>query len=116
MNFWTDLWLNEGFATYVEYLGANHTDPGFQLPQKFYLETVSRALSYDASKFTHAISAREEDVALPAGVEQIFDDVSYAKGSSLIRMVGVDARIRGVFALTRIEHERFDIHIGPNLA
>lgn len=27
MSWWTDLWLNEGFAAYTEYIGASHEEP-----------------------------------------------------------------------------------------
>jgi aminopeptidase N len=28
---WNDLWLNEGFATYVEYVGTDHAEKQFQM-------------------------------------------------------------------------------------
>ena len=34
------LWLNEGFASYMEYLGASHVEPNTGLQDRFALESM----------------------------------------------------------------------------
>ena len=37
MNWWDDLWLNEGFARFVQYLGAEHLYPEWKMVSRYYL-------------------------------------------------------------------------------
>ncbi|MBU6390125.1 M1 family metallopeptidase [Patescibacteria group bacterium] len=84
MEWWTHLWLNEGFASYIEYLAVDKLFPKWQVWTQFAYLDLSRALSLDALKNTHPI---EVPVHHPDEIAEIFDEVSYSKGASVIRML-----------------------------
>jgi puromycin-sensitive aminopeptidase len=84
MEWWTHLWLNEGFASYIEYLAVDKLFPEWDIWTQFSTDDTGRALRLDALKTTHPI---EVEVHHPDEIGEIFDEVSYSKGASLIRMV-----------------------------
>ncbi len=84
MHWWTDLWLNEGFASYMEYLCTDHMFPEWKVWDLYLAERYSLALRLDALANSHPI---EVEVHHPNEINEIFDMVSYAKGSAVIRML-----------------------------
>ncbi|XP_015795165.1 endoplasmic reticulum aminopeptidase 1-like [Tetranychus urticae] len=84
MKWWNDLWLNEGFASYVENLGVDHLYPDWRMLDQFVLTTTQEALALDSLESSHAIM---NDVKDPREIEALFDTISYKKGAALIRML-----------------------------
>lgn len=84
MEWWTHLWLNEGFACYIEYLATNAIFPEWKIWDQFIVMEHNDALSLDGLKNTHPI---EVEVKHPSEIVEIFDQVSYAKGASVIHML-----------------------------
>ncbi|XP_001944764.2 aminopeptidase N [Acyrthosiphon pisum] len=84
MKWWTDLWLNEGFATYVAARGVDFLYPEWN---SFQVETVQnflRVLDLDSLQSSHPVSVA---VGHPDEIAQIFDTISYTKGSFLLHMM-----------------------------
>ncbi|RUS89957.1 hypothetical protein EGW08_002309, partial [Elysia chlorotica] len=81
---WDDLWLNEGFATYVEYMGVDIAFPEWKMFDKFALTAVQRAMSFDGRVTSHPVIV---EVNTPDEINEIFDSISYEKSGSLIRMM-----------------------------
>lgn len=81
---WDDLWLNEGFASYVEYLGVDHVEPKWRMLDQFVVEEVQNVFRMDGLSSSHQISI---PVNNPDEISEIFDHISYAKGASIIRMM-----------------------------
>ena len=79
-SWWSSLWLNEGFATFVEYIGSDYTNPELLMQDQFISLAQAEAMRYDSGPRSHAIITDDR----PAGA---FDSISYAKGGSVIRMM-----------------------------
>ncbi|KAJ8683682.1 hypothetical protein QAD02_019474 [Eretmocerus hayati] len=84
MEWWTHLWLNEGYATFVEFLCVDHLFPEYNIWTQFVSDSHIKALELDALKNSHPI---EVPVGHPSEVDEIFDEISYEKGASVIRML-----------------------------
>lgn len=84
MEWWSDLWLNEGFATWVGWLAADHLFPEWDIWTQFVVDDCNAGLSLDGLRSSHPI---EVPVKNPAEISQIFDSISYSKGAAVIRML-----------------------------
>jgi len=84
MAWWNDLWLNEGFASWIEYLAVDKLFPEWKMWTEFLTDDFASAQALDSLANTHPI---EVDVPDPAMLDEIFDAISYAKGASIIRML-----------------------------
>ncbi|XP_053994553.1 puromycin-sensitive aminopeptidase isoform X1 [Hylaeus volcanicus] len=84
MEWWTHLWLNEGYATFVEFLCVADLFPEYDIWTQFVTDTYIGALELDALKNSHPI---EVPVGHPSEIDEIFDEISYNKGACVIRML-----------------------------
>uniref|UniRef100_A0A8C2C7B4 Aminopeptidase n=1 Tax=Cyprinus carpio TaxID=7962 RepID=A0A8C2C7B4_CYPCA len=83
MRWWNDLWLNEGFATYMQYMSIETVFPELDMDTEF-LNVRFKALTKDALNSSHPVSTV---VSTPEQVEEMFDSVSYEKGASILLML-----------------------------
>ena len=85
MKWWDDLWLNESFATIMEYYATDKIFPEFRVWFDFFTQDCLAALYRDAIDGVQAVS---EDVNDPAEIATLFDPcIVYAKGAHLMLML-----------------------------
>ncbi|CCU82439.1 alanine/arginine aminopeptidase/aminopeptidase [Blumeria hordei DH14] len=97
MDWWNELWLNEGFATWVGWLATDYLHPEWDVWPQFVAEGMQTAFTLDSLRSSHPIEVPVKDAL---DVDQIFDSISYLKGSSVIRMLatylGQDIFLEGI--------------------
>ncbi|CAB4056652.1 ENPEP [Lepeophtheirus salmonis] len=81
---WNDLWLNEGFASYIQYKGLKSYESDWDTDSKFLTDTMHSVLKLDATTASHPIVVKVDN---PDQITAVFDAISYNKGSSVIRMM-----------------------------
>uniref|UniRef100_A0A673C3E0 Aminopeptidase n=1 Tax=Sphaeramia orbicularis TaxID=375764 RepID=A0A673C3E0_9TELE len=82
MEWWNDLWLNEGFAKFMEYISLDITYP--ELQDDFFLGKCFEAMEVDSLSSSHPVSTPVEN---PTQIQEMFDDVSYDKGACILNML-----------------------------
>lgn len=97
MDWWEGLWLNEGFATWMSWYACNELYPDWKVWESYVTDSLQHALNLDSLRSSHPI---EVPVKKADEINQIFDAISYSKGSSLLKMIskwlGEDVFIKGV--------------------
>uniref|UniRef100_A0A6Q2ZJ79 Aminopeptidase n=1 Tax=Esox lucius TaxID=8010 RepID=A0A6Q2ZJ79_ESOLU len=87
LRWWNEVWLNEGFATYVSYLGADYAEPTWNVKDLIVLKDVHRVFAIDALASSHPLSSKENEIIKPEQISEQFDAISYSKGASVLRML-----------------------------
>jgi len=76
LKWWSDLWLNEGFASYCEYKAVNHVHPEWEIETQFVSQDLTPVLVLDGQQSSHPIV---QEVSNPDQITEIFDTISYNK-------------------------------------
>jgi aminopeptidase N len=96
MKWWDDIWLNEGFATWMANKPLAAWKPEWRVDLDDAADTQS-ALGIDALKSTRAIRMKVET---PEEINEVFDGIAYEKTAAVLRMieqyVGPEAFRKGV--------------------
>jgi aminopeptidase N/puromycin-sensitive aminopeptidase len=83
MQWWDNLWLNEGFATWMEYKAVNEWQPTWGLREDD-AQNLNQTLNLDAAPTTRAIRSKADT---PAEINEQFDGIAYGKAGAVIGMV-----------------------------
>ncbi|XP_032514950.2 aminopeptidase A-like isoform X2 [Danaus plexippus] len=84
MKWWDEVWLNEGFASYMQVKALNAIEPSWTMLDQFLVRTMHSVLDIDSKLSSHPIV---QTVETPDEITAIFDSISYNKGASVLRML-----------------------------
>ncbi|CAM8910123.1 unnamed protein product [Rhodiola kirilowii] len=83
MEWWKHLWLNEGFATWLSHLTMDSLFPSWKTWDLF-LGEYALTLRKDVFRSSHPIEVGIDSLG---GIDEIFDNIIYIKGASILRML-----------------------------
>jgi aminopeptidase N len=84
---WDSIFLNEGFASFMESKPVAAQFPEMRMADEFILDNVAGAMAQDGYDASHPILADRATLSTTEGIFTLFDGISYDKGSCLLAMV-----------------------------
>ena len=114
MAWWDNLWLNEGFASWMGTKCSDHFNPQWEVWLRA-SAAKQHAMSTDAISATHPV---QQPVKTEAEANSAFDEITYQKGQSFLRMIesylGEDDFRAGIRAYMQA-HKLFQFDHGRSL-
>ncbi|KAF2365599.1 Peptidase M1 membrane alanine aminopeptidase N-terminal [Trinorchestia longiramus] len=83
-SWWTDLWLSEGFATYMTSLALHEMFPKWKSLEHFVVSRLQKVMAHDSTPAANAVRTIVPD---PNHMYNVFTSILYSKGASIIRMM-----------------------------
>jgi aminopeptidase N len=83
MKWWNNVWLNEGFATWMSNKPLEAWKPEWHIDEQV-ASDMNGAMNLDAQKVTRTIRA---EANTPDEINEMFDGITYEKGGSILHMV-----------------------------
>ncbi|CRK90924.1 CLUMA_CG004613, isoform A [Clunio marinus] len=102
---WSETWLNEGFARYFQFLGTAMLRTDWELEEQFVVENLQLSMQIDSTDDTHPMT--EPNVNTKPEANAIFDTISYSKAAAIIRMLSYN------IGLPKF-HETLRYHLSTN--
>ncbi|MDQ5913994.1 MAG: puromycin-sensitive aminopeptidase [Patescibacteria group bacterium] len=84
MKWWDELWLNEGFANFMEYFIVGKLNPEWNIFEDYLITEKNTAIRLDSLPSSRPIIKK---VTSPHHAVEVFDEIAYQKSGSLIRMI-----------------------------
>ncbi|XP_064596449.1 aminopeptidase N-like [Liolophura sinensis] len=97
MEWWDDIWLNEGFADFFHNTGVNSFHPDWKMHQLTIVNQLQDAFNKDNRKTSHPLKFPVDTLSK---IRNIYDSLPYVKGASILRMfqhfLGEDAFLQAI--------------------
>ena len=84
MKWYDDLWLKEGFSTYLSYVANDAIRPEWEYFKTITMNEVQKAMPKDCDASSRPISF---PVKTKSDIRRVFDPISYSKGALIINMM-----------------------------
>ena len=84
--YWTELWINEGFATFMETYGLTNTFPSWNRELKKLTNSYIYAMDIDSVPSSDPIVRAYNKTQSNAQIDALFNSITYDKGGAILKM------------------------------